>query len=118
MTTMRAYFALFSLIFLNALSIPNGPARAVAQCGIASWYGYGDKTASGEEYDIGAMTAAHKSLPFGTIVRVENMRNGRTVTVRINDRGPFIEGRVIDLSLAAALVIDPPEHGRKQMQPE
>jgi rare lipoprotein A len=75
------------------------------QGGVASWYGgnfHGRKTANGETYNMNAMTAAHKTLPFGTKVRVTNTRNGDSVVVRINDRGPFIAGRVIDLSRAAA----------------
>ncbi|MEO1221423.1 MAG: septal ring lytic transglycosylase RlpA family protein [Pseudomonadota bacterium] len=73
--------------------------------GIASYYGrrfHGRRTANGERFDMNAMTAAHKTLPFGTRVRVTNPRNGNSVTVRINDRGPFIRGRTIDLSRAAA----------------
>ena len=77
-----------------------GPA--LAQCGSASWYAMKSRTASGERMDPSAMTAAHRSLPFGSKVRVTNQRNGRSVVVRINDRGPFIKGRVIDLSKAAA----------------
>ncbi|MEQ1673403.1 MAG: septal ring lytic transglycosylase RlpA family protein [Hyphomicrobium sp.] len=75
------------------------------QSGVASWYGgnfHGRKTANGETYNMNAWTAAHKTLPFGTRVRVTNTRNGDYVDVRINDRGPFIAGRVIDLSRAAA----------------
>ncbi|MCO5072348.1 MAG: septal ring lytic transglycosylase RlpA family protein [Rhizobiaceae bacterium] len=75
---------------------------ASAQCGRASWYALTSKTASGERMNPAAMTAAHRSLPFGTKVAVTNKRNGKTVVVRINDRGPFIKGRVIDLSKAAA----------------
>ena len=73
--------------------------------GYASWYGkyfHGKKTANGEVYDMDAMTAAHKELPFNTRVRVVNLRTGKSVVVRINDRGPFIEGRIIDLSRRAA----------------
>lgn len=73
--------------------------------GTASWYGlqfHGRRTANGERYDMYALTAAHKTLPFNTIVRVHNLRTGRSVQVRINDRGPFVKGRVIDLSKAAA----------------
>jgi rare lipoprotein A (peptidoglycan hydrolase) len=73
--------------------------------GMASWYGggfHGRKTASGERFNMNALTAAHRSLPFGTRVLVTNTRNGRSVEVRINDRGPFVGGRVIDLSRAAA----------------
>jgi len=77
------------------------------QSGIASYYGYGagSQTASGQRFNPNAMTAAHRTLPFGTKVRVTNKRNGKTVVVTINDRGPFVRGRVIDLSTAAAGVI-------------
>ena len=80
-------------------------SKAARQSGIASWYGgkfHGRKTANGERFNTNAMTAAHKTLPFGTRVRVTNNRNGRSVVVRINDRGPFVRGRVIDLSRASA----------------
>jgi rare lipoprotein A len=70
--------------------------------GLASYYGSGARTASGERFNARALTAAHRSLPFGTRVRVTNVANGQSVTVRINDRGPFIAGRVIDVSQAAA----------------
>jgi 3D (Asp-Asp-Asp) domain-containing protein len=75
------------------------------QAGLASWYGpgfYGRQTASGTVYTGARLTAAHRSLPFGTLVRVTNLENGRRVVVVIDDRGPFIRGRVIDLSVAAA----------------
>lgn len=75
------------------------------QVGIASWYGeefHGRRTSSGEIYNMYEMTAAHKSLPFGTQVLVVDLQTGRSVIVRINDRGPFIHGRIIDLSFAAA----------------
>jgi rare lipoprotein A len=75
-------------------------ARA-AQCGTASWYHEGKLTATGERYRPDGITAAHRTLPFGTIVQVRHQRTGRTVTVRINDRGPFIRGRIIDLSRGA-----------------
>lgn len=81
--------------------------RKAAQ-GIASWYGpgfHGRRTASGERFNQHALTAAHRSLPFGTRVKVTNMRNGRSVVVRINDRGPHIRGRIIDLSAGAASAI-------------
>jgi hypothetical protein len=74
------------------------------QTGIASYYGKGfqnKKTASGERFDLHSMTAAHKTLPFGTKVIVKNLLNGKTVAVRINDRGPFVKWRIIDLSTAA-----------------
>ena len=76
-----------------------------SQVGVASWYGgkfHGRTTASGEPYDMHAMTAAHPSLPFGTKVRVTNLENGRTVVLRINDRGPFAKRRIIDVSRHAA----------------
>jgi rare lipoprotein A len=77
--------------------------NAFAETGVASVYGYnGGKTASGERANPHRLTAAHKSLPFGTVVKVTNKKNGRTVMVRINDRGPFVRGRVIDLTPAAA----------------
>ena len=75
------------------------------QAGLASWYGpgfYSRRTASGTVYTGAALTAAHRSLPFGTVVRVTNLENGRRVTVVIDDRGPFVRGRVIDLSVTAA----------------
>lgn len=77
------------------------------QTGQASWYGYeaGNMTASGERYNAQAMTAAHRTLPFGTRVRVTNVRSGQSAIVSINDRGPFIRGRIIDLSAAAAAAV-------------
>src|SRR5258706_3503612 len=84
----------------------SGPAPTIEELfGYASWYGHpyhGRKTASGEIYDMNQLTAAHKTLPLGSLVQVINQDNGKQVDVRINDRGPFIEGRVIDLSYAAA----------------
>ncbi len=75
---------------------------AAAQIGAASWYCSGHRTANGEPFNPDGMTAAHRSLPFGTRVRVENRRTGRSVVVRINDRGPFVRGRIIDLSRGSA----------------
>lgn len=80
---------------------PEGWSRT----GTASWYGkpfHGRQTASGEIFDMHALTAAHRTLPFGTVLRVENLENGRAVAVRINDRGPFVRGRILDLSYGAA----------------
>jgi rare lipoprotein A len=82
---------------------------ASGQYGIASWYGHpfhGRLTANGEVYDMNKLTAAHKKLPFNTKVRVTNLKNGKAVIVRINDRGPFVEGRIIDLSQKAASMIE------------
>jgi rare lipoprotein A len=95
------------------------PAGAVHQTGEASWYGpgfAGNTTANGETYDPRAMTAAHRSLPFGTQVQVTNLNNGSTVTVRINDRGPYAGGRIIDLSEAAAEQIGMRSSGVAQVE--
>ena len=78
------------------------PAPTKDTCGRASWYALTSRTASGERMDPSKLTAAHRNLSFGTKVRVTNARTGKSVTVRINDRGPFIKGRVIDVSKAAA----------------
>lgn len=106
------------LIILGALLMllsACGSKRAVfnsgeqIQEGVASWYGpgfHGKKTANGETYDQSELTAAHRTLPFNSIVRVTNTRNGRSVVVRINDRGPYVQGRIIDLSKAAADQLD------------
>ena len=77
-------------------------ANAANGCGGASWYALSSKTASGERMNAANLTAAHRSLRFGTKVKVTNARNGKAVVVRINDRGPFIKGRVLDLSKGAA----------------
>ncbi|HTR54252.1 MAG TPA: septal ring lytic transglycosylase RlpA family protein [Kofleriaceae bacterium] len=88
---------------------PTHPANVYR--GMASWYGEAQMTASGERFDKHAMTAAHRTLPLGTRVRVTNQRNGRSVVVRINDRGPYAHGRIIDLSEAAARVLGMIEAG-------
>ena len=83
--------------------------RAFKERGLASWYGrkfHGRRTASGETYDMYAMTAAHPTLPIPSYARVRNPANGREVIVRINDRGPFHPGRIVDLSYTAALKLD------------
>jgi rare lipoprotein A len=90
---------------------PDQPADppGFVETGVASWYGgkfHGRRTASGEVYDMYGLTAAHRTLPFGTVVRVTHLENRRSVEVRITDRGPFIKGRVIDLSYAAAKRLD------------
>ena len=84
------------------------PRVGAEETGIASWYGHpyhGRASASGEIYDMEQLTAAHRTLPFGTLVRVENLATGLSVEVRINDRGPFAGGRIIDLSHAAARLL-------------
>jgi rare lipoprotein A len=103
---------LLCLLFSAACSANRRPASPTTgvlatpfQKGFASWYGprfHGRRTANGERYDMNALTAAHPSLPFGTLLEVRNPRTGKSVTVRINDRGPFAKNRVIDLSYAAA----------------
>jgi rare lipoprotein A len=88
---------------------PPPPKIGDVELGIASWYGdpyHGRRAANGEIYDMEAMTAAHRTLPFETWVEVENLTNRRMVTVRITDRGPFVDGRIVDLSRAAARRID------------
>lgn len=85
------------------------PAHGATEEGIASWYGppyHGRATASGEIYDMHALTAAHRTLAFGVWLEVRNLENGRTVDVRVNDRGPFVKNRILDLSRAAAEQIE------------
>ena len=110
---MRA--AKFIVVVLSIVLVSGCRARqnyvpeGIAQTGIASWYGpefHGKSTSSKEIYDMNDLTAAHKTLPLGTFVMVTNLSNGRAVTVRINDRGPFAKDRVIDLSYAAAKALD------------
>ncbi len=87
---------------------PWPPAAGDAEVGLASWYGrdfHGRRTSSGEIYDMYQMTAAHRTLPLGTWVEVIHLETGRSIQVRVNDRGPFIAGRVIDLSYGAARVL-------------
>lgn len=91
------------------------------EVGLASWYGkdfHGRKTASGAVYDMYQLTAAHKTLPLGTTVMVTHLNNGRSVTVVVNDRGPFIKGRIIDLSYAAAQAIGMAEEGVAKVRVE
>ena len=80
----------------------SGSGRETASHGVASYYSQGTKTASGERFNALEMTAAHPTLPFGTKLRVTNLSSGRSVTVRVNDRGPFVHGRVVDVSYSAA----------------
>jgi rare lipoprotein A len=90
--------------------IPATPAPVGwTESGVASWYGVpydGRRTASGEVFDMRAMTAAHRTLPFNTWLEVTNLKNGKQVEVRVTDRGPFVDGRIIDLSMGAAQRID------------
>ena len=98
-----AAVAAFMLCLLEPTAFENS---ARAETGRASWYALTSKTASGERCDPAAMTAAHRSLPLGTIILVENLENARSVTVRVNDRGPFVRGRIIDVTRAAAKRLD------------
>ena len=102
MTGKTVMGSLLSLGIVVGAALP--PAAAFAQSGVASVYS-GERTANGEYAHAKGLTAAHRSLPFGTRVRVTNKRNGRSVVVRINDRGPFVAGRVIDLTPAGAHAI-------------
>jgi rare lipoprotein A len=89
------------------------------QIGTASWYGEyfeGKPTASGEDYDMYDMTAAHPTLPLGTYVRVTNLRNGRAVVVKVNDRGPIVPGRIIDLSFGAAQALQFEQRGLQRVR--
>ena len=89
------------------------------QVGTATWYGAnfeGKETASGEKYNMYDMTAAHLTLPFGSYVQVTNLRNGRAVVVRVNDRGPIVPGRIIDLSCGAAQALQMKGHGLQQVR--
>ncbi len=98
---------------------PYKTARGYRETGVASWYGpgfHGKKTSNGERYDQEAMTAAHKLLPFGTRLRVTNLDNGRVTVVRINDRGPFVGTRIIDLSKAAARSLNMIGRGTARVQ--
>ena len=116
---IHAGFALLALALLFVegcshrpahVSTPLAPARiGDSETGVASWYGFpyhGRRAASGEIYDMQQLTAAHRTLPFQTWIEVTNLSNGKQVDVRINDRGPFVKGRIVDLSQAAARDID------------
>jgi rare lipoprotein A len=108
--TIASLFISGSAFFLPAAvqAEPVETAGRVVQSGRASWYGpgfHGRRTASGETFNTNALTAAHRTLPFGTKVRVVNKTTGKSVIVRINDRGPYAHGRVIDLSKASAQAI-------------
>jgi rare lipoprotein A len=101
--------------------VPEREVRPVRQRGVASWYGrkfHGQKTASGEVYDMYAMTAAHPTLPIPSYARVTSVANGRSVVVRVNDRGPFLHGRVIDLSYTAAWKLGYIEQGSTLVEVE
>lgn len=98
------------------------PAPAIVESGLASWYGgpkfHGRLTASGEIFNQEKLTAAHRTLPWGSRVKITNLANGRSVVVRINDRGPFVKGRIIDVSLAAARALGMVQAGVTQVSVE
>jgi rare lipoprotein A len=98
----KSAFACAAVALGAVALVQSDNAGAATQCGKASWYKMGTKTASGERMNANALAGAHRSLPFGTRVKVENLSNGRSVVVRINDRGPFVGGRVIDVTKGAA----------------
>ncbi|MBN1297106.1 septal ring lytic transglycosylase RlpA family protein [bacterium] len=113
---------LLSLILLDACAtVPTAPRSGDSIEGFASWYGrkyHGRRTASGERYDMFAFTAAHPTLPFGTRLRVTHENSGRSVIVRVNDRGPWVADRIIDLSYRAAKEIGMLEEGVAAVQIE
>jgi rare lipoprotein A len=122
MTTLRHLGAALVLLALAAAcASPRSHAPAGAEVGIASWYGpgfHGRTTASGQRYDMYAMTAAHKTLPFGTRVRVTNLENRRSVVLTINDRGPFVTGRIVDVSKRAAQALGFERQGKTKVSLE
>ncbi|MEJ8475085.1 septal ring lytic transglycosylase RlpA family protein [Roseibium algae] len=91
-----------SFVLMTYLCAGTSAAMALTQCGKASWYALTSQTASGEMADPTSFNAAHRTLPFGTKVKVTNLHNGRTTIVSVNDRGPFVKGRIIDVTRAAA----------------
>jgi rare lipoprotein A len=97
---MKRVKRIYAAVLLAAVGLI-GCQQAFAECGVASTYSSGSLTANGERYNHMGISAAHKSLPFGTRVVVRNQRTGRAITVRINDRGPYVAGRIIDLSTGA-----------------
>ncbi len=114
---MKAFtFAAVAIAALTAPVAIDGAAHAQSWTGKASFYSHGSRTASGARYDPGAMTAAHKTLPFGSRLRVTNLANQRSVLVTVNDRGPFVGGRILDLSAGAADVIGMRQSGVAQVR--
>ena len=100
---------------------PVGAKAKFASSGVASYYGpgfHGRRTANGETFNMHAMTAAHRTLPFGTLIKVTNLSNGKSTIVRVNDRGPYVGNRVIDLSVAAAKQIGSTHSGVAQVSLE
>ena len=125
----RGFAFAIAVLAMTTVCIANAPrdqaapkiARLTAESGVASFYGekyQGRPTASGELFNWHQLTAAHPSLPFGTLVKVTNLENNRSVIVRVNDRGPFIAGRVIDLSQSAAGQLQMMQKGLARVQIE
>jgi rare lipoprotein A len=111
----------FIRLAIPLLLVITGCSRRITETGMASYYGVNDgfngrKTANGEIFNTHQLTAAHKTLPFGTVVKVTNLSNGESVKVRINDRGPYIKGRIIDLSAKAAEKLDMTSKGVAQVK--
>jgi rare lipoprotein A len=121
MRTLLAVLGLCGLLLMPLPDVADGGPSKTRQVGLASWYGkhhQGRKTASGERFSLGQLTAAHRSLPLGTKVRVTNLRTQQQVVVTINDRGPYGAGkrRIIDLSEAAAKRVGLLEHGTERVE--
>ena len=122
--TLRLSLAIFCLSLGACSWIPKGESDldvGIKERGVASWYGvpfHGRLAANGEVFDMEAMTAAHRTLPLGSMVRVVNLLNGKHVRVRINDRGPYVNGRILDLSHAAAAQLGMVEGGLSVIQLE
>ena len=94
---------------VTSKATPKTPKSTAYQIGTASWYGksfHGRTTASGEDFDMFELTAAHRQLPLGSLVKVTNLHNGKWIIVRVNDRGPFVKNRILDLSYGAARMLD------------
>jgi rare lipoprotein A len=109
---------LYPVLLLASITTFSSCGKFITETGKASYYGddfNGKKTANGQTFDKNALSAAHKTLPFGTVVKVTNLSNGKTVTVTINDRGPYAKGRIIDLSEKAAANIDMINQGVAQV---
>ncbi len=110
---------LYVAVLVVCITCLSSCGKFITETGKASYYGddfNGRKTANGQTFNKNALTAAHKTLPFGTVVKVTNLSNGKTITVTINDRGPYAKGRIIDLSEKAAASIDMLNQGVAQVQ--
>jgi rare lipoprotein A len=117
----RLFLLIPPLLLLACASIKGDIYPGGVQVGVASWYGddfHGKPTASGEKYNMYAMTAAHRTLAFGTVILVTNLENNRQVKVTVNDRGPFVKGRIIDLSYAAFKKLERVEKGTARVRLE